>query len=324
MPESFVRSQPVRRVLSYFTFFMAASGVLGLQGGCGEPLEAPAEAAMAPQAAASTQALAAACDLSGEWGMRLQIPVQWSGSLGIRSGRGTMIHHVRLQRRHNGQRVEDRLQVCGVQLPDYTTTALAKNERFGVRFPASLFAREDLPTFPMNYTIDEAVPGASFQTDYLAIQMGVEMERPIDAPWPKLYTGLQPILDADHDGYPGVAVEFDQGPGYSNPPINWSGSIRADKIFTAFRNVARLSGTYASCDRIVGAGEVPQIERVFALNAHALGCLKLGGGECTPKETLLLDRFQPIYRVTGPSVLHMQRLPGRLSCEAVRALDFDQ
>jgi hypothetical protein len=259
------------------------------------------------------------CSFDGAWALKFTIPVQWSGNMGVRAGSGNIVQYLRSQRHTEGQSVIDALQVCGSHVPDYRTNILAGNELFGVRFDEAQFDRNTQVHGTLISHLSDFSPQATYSTDWTAIQLGVSLADPIVDAWPHSYRDLKEIIDADGDDNPGLTVSFSDAPGYSNPPTLFSRQKRARFIFTAVRNVARSSGQAVSCDRFEGTAEVPYIEGVFAVNAHALGCIKEDGSKCTVAETSLLDKYEPSYAPAGQATVVMQRMPEGATCADARA-----
>ena len=304
---------------------------LAALGGCGDALQGalsetaletarPATAinGMAQQAHQALQA-PADCNFGGTWALKFTIPVQWSGNMGVRAGSGNIVQYLRSARHTQGQDMVDALQVCGSHVPDYRTNILAGNELFGVRFDEALFDRNTEVHGALITHLSDLSPQATYHTDWTAIQLGVSLANPITDAWPHSYRDLKEVIDADGDNNPGLTVSFSDAPGYSNPPTLFSRQKRARFIFTAVRNVARSQGQALSCDRFEGTAEIPFIDGMFAVNAHALGCIKEDGSKCSVAETSLLDKYEPSYAPAGQATVIMQRMPEGATCADARA-----
>ena len=324
------RSVPFAQVI----FCLAALGGCGdaLQGHSSESaaaqalqeFEADGTVQQVPQTAQTTQTSQAlqpptVCNFDGTWALKFTIPVQWSGNMGLRAGSGNIVQYLRSTRHTEGQDVVDALQVCGSHVPDYRTNLLAGDELFGVRFDEALFDRNTQVHGTLITHLSDFSPQATYHTDWTAIQLGVSLADPIVDAWPHSYRDLKEIIDADGDSNPGLTVSFSDAPGYSNPPTLFSRKKRARSIFTAVRNVARSDGQALSCDRFEGTAEIPHIEGVFAVNAHALGCIKEDGSKCSVAETSLLDKYEPSYAPAGQATVAMQRMPEGATCADARA-----
>jgi hypothetical protein len=305
------RSGPMAHVL----FCLAALG------GCGDALQgASSETALETDGTAQQSLLAPTdCNFDGTWALKFTIPVQWSGNMGVRAGSGNIVQYLRSARHTQGQDLVDALQVCGSHVPDYRTNILAGNELFGVRFDEALFDRNTQVHGALITHLSDFSPQATYHTDWTAIQLGVSLANPITDAWPHSYRDLKEVIDADGDNNPGLTVSFSDAPGYSNPPTLFSRQKRARFIFTAVRNVARSHGQAFGCDRFEGTAEIPFINGMFAVNAHALGCIKEDGSKCSVAETSLLDKYEPSYAPAGQATVIMQRMPEGATCADARA-----
>ncbi len=312
------RPQPCIRPLSRLWPALSAAGLLATllacQGGA-----APAQPLPAAPLHSALQA-DGRCDFSGTWAIRFIIPVKWSGNMGVRPGQGNIVQHLKSSRQADGHSLTDALQLCGSEVPDYETTAIAGSEHFGVRFPDSLFDNNNLPGATLRATISAPMPGGSYETELIAIQLGVALDDPRQDIWPHTFRDLHKVVDADNDGNPGITVNFAHTQGYALPPTNFSRTARARQIFSAVRNVASSAGNIVSCDRFEGEAYIPHINGAFAINAHALGCIKENGSHCSGSETALLDRYEPTYAANGVATVVMQRVDAAATCASIRAM----
>lgn len=285
---------------------------------------APLFACSAPtdDAVASDNQALTECDAAGTWAIKVETPVSWPATFVLQAGSGTVTNWIKSTRTQDGTTVTDSAQLCGVSIPDYQATAMFGAEKYGVRFPDAMF--DLLPTFSLAGSLSSREVGATFSSPGSAALVGATMANPTTDPWPSSGAALGP-QDPDNDGKPGVTANAASDAGQSNPPVNPGRTARADKIYTAFRQViGQTSGTVESCSRVVGKGQVAVINNKPAIDSHVLGCRRVDGAECSSSEFKLLDSAAPVYKPTGDSVVTMVKLAPNAdtSCAAVRALDF--
>jgi hypothetical protein len=285
-------------------------------------------AACATQASSTASSVSAeetaACDSSGTWALKITTPVKWPASFVLQAGTGTVTNWVKSKRVQTGASIMDTAQVCGVQIPDYQATSTFGSEKYGVRFPASLFDSPGLPTFNFTATLTANDGGApTFTTGPIGALVGATMANPATDPWPS-NGALLTQLDSDGDGKPGVSGDAAQDPGMSLPPVNAARSARANRVYTVFRQVLTATGPVTSCDRIVGKATTAVINNKTAIDSHVLGCRRSdNGADCSSSEYKLLDGAAPIYTATGDSAITMVRIPDSATCTDVRALSYD-
>ena len=263
------------------------------------------------------------CDGNGTWAIKVSTPVKWNASFVLQAGTGTVTNWLRTARVQNGLEVTDTAEICGVQTPDYQAAALFGSEKYGIRFPDATFGT--LPKFELKGTLSSKEIGATFTAPPSAALVGATLASPISDPWPA--AASLTAVDVDGDGKPGLSADAATEVGMSNPPVNPTRTVRADRVYATFRQVLDAStGTVSSCSRVDGTAKISVIAGKAAIDSHVLGCRHAGdGAECTPAEHRLLDTAAPVYVPTGDAVITMIKLPaGRTAptCADVRALDY--
>jgi hypothetical protein len=157
----------------------------------------------------------------------------------------------------------------------------------------------------------------------VAAIVGATMTNPATDAWPS-NGALLTLLDSDGDTKPGVTGNAATGSGYSLPPVNATRSVRADRVYTAFRQVLTATGPVTSCDRLVGKATTTVINNKPAIDSHVLGCRHSGdGNDCTSSEYKLLDGAAPVYAQTGDMTITMVRVADATTCADIRAMSFD-
>jgi hypothetical protein len=270
------------------------------------------------------------CNYAGVWASKLTINVNWTPqgltSIILASGTGQIKQWIRGTRVQTGMSVSDSTVVCGVDLPDFQSTALAASETYGVVFPTSLFDGHFLPTFTVSGTISGSEAGATYTTTPTAAQLGVSLSAPATDPWPS--TIANPI-DMDMDGNPGVTVEVASGVTsaggvYSGVPVGIPAfgqpTVRADKLYVAIRQVTAVTGTVMDCNHISGTVTIPTISGKAGIDSHVIGCELAAGGPCSTTQSSFVDNTQPVFTPTGSATFQAVRVAPGTSCANVRAM----
>jgi hypothetical protein len=269
----------------------------------------------------STQALTA-CDASGTWALKIAQPVKWPATFVLQAGSGTITNFARSSRVQTGTDIKDTARICGINIPSYQATASFGSEKYGVAFPDAAYDAAAMPTLNFGATVSSAEIGATFTSGAVAALIGATMPNAASDPWPSNLTALVPV-DSDGDGKPGISGDALQGPGLFNPPVNAFRTARANRVYTAFRQVMTATGTVKSCSRIEGTGTIAVINNKPAIDQHVLGCRKVDGNECGASEYKLLDGAAPTYTPDGTAVITMVKVPDATTCTDIRAMSFD-
>ncbi len=268
-----------------------------------------------------------ACDFNGTWGSRLTIDVTWApqGFTGIilASGSGQIKQWIKGVRVQTGTSTSDATVVCGIDLPDFQSTALIGSETYGVRFPSTLFDDGYLPTFTVSASLSALKPGATYSTTTSAALLGLTMANPTTDPWPSTITTQ---VDMDRDNEPGVTIDTAQGSPYSDVPTGipapFQPIIRANRLYVAIRQVTIVTGRVTDCDHMSGTVSIPQIQSKYAIDSHVMGCHLVDGGDCTTgsgSQAAFVDNTQPVFTPSGTTDFHSVRLATGATCADVRS-----
>jgi hypothetical protein len=266
------------------------------------------------------------CDFNGTWGTRVSIDVGWmpQGVTGIilASGSGTIRQWLQSTRVQNGSSITETSFVCGIELPDFQGTTIAGGEVYGIHFPDSLFDSGYLPSFTIDGTVGGLTPGSKYSSAPSAVLLGLTLSNPVSAPWPATITSQ---VDMDQDGNPGVTANAVPGGSYSNPPVDFFKTQRADKLYVAIRQVSQISATVTDCDHITGTVSIPVLTdpssgtSKAAIDSHVLGCEIAGTmASCTSTQASFVDNTQPVFTPSGPTTYASLRLPSGSTCATVR------
>jgi len=270
------------------------------------------------------------CNFNGMWATKLSIPVNWVPqglmSVILQPGSGTINQWIMQSRTQSGTTLTDSTVVCGIDLPDFTGTAVAGAETYGVRFPDSLFDDSYLPTFTISGTLSAATTNAHYSTAAAAALLGIDLASPTTAPWPSAIDALAESVDSDHDSNPGVTSFAAQGASYSDIPTDITKSARATAVYVVIRQVTQVSGTVVDCDHMSGSVTIPQLtdsngDSKYAIDSHVIGCeLEGDGGTCNALQWSFIDGTQPVFSPTGASTFASVRMPANTTCSQVRSM----
>lgn len=261
------------------------------------------------------------CDSTGTWAIKVETPVQWAGSFVVQPGTGTITNWLKSTRSQEGTTITDQATLCGVTTPDYLSAAAFGGEKYGVQFPEALFESGQLPSITIKGELPSNEIGSEFTAEPAAAIIGATMANPVTDPWPANSALLTPV-DVDGDSKLGVSVDTNKSAGYKNPPLDAFLSARANRVYTAFRQVITTKGVIKTCDRVEGSGTVAVIANKPAIDQRVLGCRRENGTDCSASEYKLLDSAAPVYKPTGDAVVTMVRIAPETTCADIRATDF--
>jgi hypothetical protein len=272
------------------------------------------------------------CDFNGTWASRLTINVTWApqglNSIILAPGSGKIRQWIRGDRVVHGTSAADATVVCGIELPDFQSTALAATETYGVVFPGTLFDGNYLPTFTASGTLSGQTPGSTYKTTPSAALLGITLTNPTTDAWPMTVTTSS---DMDKDGKPGVTANVAtgasaQGTAYSGVPVGipapFTPTVRASRLYVAIRQVTVASGTATDCTHIRGTVTIPTIaaNSKVGIDSHVIGCELAAGGDCSATQANFVDNTQPVFTPTGTGTLESMRVPTGSSCASVRQM----
>lgn len=293
--------------------------------GCGTDDAAQAAITPAQVEVHSRQSVGGACDFTGTWAVKFDIPVTWSFNMGISGGSGVIEQWALVTRRmaEDGQAITEEVRPCGSSIPTYRSLAIYGGESYGVSFPDSLFDSGTLPTLMGETHLTGRAPGSSYLTAPLPITLGVNLPNAATMPWPKRTADLTPfVTDSDADGQPGVTAFAREDGDLVLPPVNTSKTHRAHRFHIALRNIIGARGHIVSCDRFEGDAVVPKISGRPAIHSTILGCELTDSSLCSRGQATLANTFQPVYQLADGSRSVMVRVADSTHCAEVRALPF--
>lgn len=266
------------------------------------------------------------CPLEGSWATFVHVPVTWpQAPFVLLGGEGELRQWTLSTRTYLGDgRYRDEVLPCGISLPDLQGELFAGYEKFGIRFPDSLFDDGEIPPAEFTMDVEERPDGsAGFETSTFAMLLGHRMQDPTTALWP---AAASSIVSEDHDldGNPGITVLALTGGGYGYPPVQLPFTsiefARAERIYLATRTVTELSGTVENCDHMSGSVQVLSIGGTAAINSRLIGCRRSDGVECTEDEAAFVDANRPQFTPSGLGEMDSMRMTDGATCARVRAL----
>jgi hypothetical protein len=253
-----------------------------------------------------------ACDLAGSFALKLTFASTWPSTLLVSSGSGTFVFRARLDLSDNGASGSDTtlsgsIVPCGQAVPDFRSSPLI-NERYGLIYPASLFAGNAVSLLPAEINVSRPYPGADLTLARTGLLYGVTLPDPIEGAWPSA-SALQ-SADTDADGNRGLTAMYKDTAGYTYPPANNFGTVRIDRGYVASRLVFELTGALTSCR--LSQGTVA----ARGLDFHTLGCRTTGGRLCSDSESDHLDTNAPRFALST-GTFTMVKVAGGASCADV-------
>ncbi len=297
--------------------------------------DAGPDGTVGPDAAPDAADAGTTCDFNGTWGTEITLAVAWPGTVMLAPGSGVIRQWVLSTRVQDaGNAITDTANVCGVELPDFKGSGFAGGETYGMTFPTGIFDSADgganLPSFTMSGTMSGSTIGSTYTSTETAVLIGLTLNSATTATWPTAANISQ--VDQDHDTKPGVTASAKQGSPYSDPPLDFLKTNRADNLYLAIRQVTSASASATSCDTVAGTVTVPQLGGAYAVDSHIIGC-HVGSGpnagsDCTTgfgAQSAFVDGARPVFTppsdagTSFPSTFTSKRLATGATCATVRS-----
>jgi hypothetical protein len=288
-----------------------SAGVGGSDGGFAPPPDGPFNPAL--------------CDFSGTWASYVSIDVDWPGTVVLSAGEGklqqwNLTHELQAP---FSTTVAAHTRPCGIFLPDLQTTIFVLFEKFGIRFPNSLFDMGKIPETDFTFTADITKSPVTFTTNPFAIVIGASLADATTAAWPTV--SAMTLRDDDNDGNPGITVTPVTGNGYYLPPANLITGDSAKLVYIATRTVSSLSGRIVDCNHIEADVTIQTVNGKPGIDSTVVGCLRTGNasqgvqpGPCAPDEAAFIDGARPQFTPKGPGKMTIVRVAESATCADVR------
>jgi hypothetical protein len=240
----------------------------------------------------------------------LSIPATWPATTLLSAGSGDFTFWGQLEVAQTGTNLTGTFTPCGEVVPDFRASPFI-NERYGVTFPNALFDRTPmLPGLPAQGTLSDVAPGARFTLARTAFLIGASLSDPVAGAWPS--ASSLSAVDADADGRLALSIPYKTGTGYTLPPANNLGTVRAETSYLATRIVFSLDGVLSSCTQSSGSVLAQDID------CHTLGCRVAGDlRDCNATEATHLDQNTPNFAPVA-GTYQLVRLTNT-GCTSVRA-----
>jgi hypothetical protein len=256
----------------------------------------------------------------------VSIDVNWPGTVVLLPGEG------KLQQWNLTREVQAPLSTtvaahtrpCGIFLPDLQTTIFGLFQKFGIRFPATLFDMGRIPETDFTFTADITKTPITFTTNPFAIVIGASLSDATTAAWPSV--SAMTLRDDDNDGNPGITVTPVNGNGYSLPPANLITGDSAKLVYIATRTVTALSGRIVNCNHLEADVTIQTVNGNPGIDSTVVGCLRTGNssqgvqpGPCAPDEAAFIDGARPQFTPKAPGKMTIVRVTESTTCADVRA-----
>lgn len=268
------------------------------------------------------------CDIAGTYALQVDYDVNWRGtSLAgliplLRPGEGRVRIWAAMEVRENGRRA--RGHGCGVELPDFAAgNPAAGREVYGAYIPEATWDVPVMPRMDMTLTAECLNAGCSVSSTPLVATLGARVGP--NNPWPGPNGSLDSLdmVDHDQDGLPGLTlytytanIRTRSGGTYAQPPLSWTLTPRATRLFMALQVEFQLAGKLSSCDEMGGGLTRGRVEnRIESCYARASS----GGPEtpCTDDQARFGDQNLPEWSVRA-AAFRARRVQAGATCEAVR------
>jgi hypothetical protein len=221
------------------------------------------------------------CDLSGYWGMRedasLTVPQQAAGDVVIIARSTTRATVWELKHyRYDGSKIVVETQQCGTDVPPEVYSPLYE-EVYSSGIPHANYDKIGLrPAADMALPSSDAQPGSTFNTPKTAAVFGIQMDDPLNDPWPVSFKDVPDSAWVDSDGDGELGITFwpesttkstgrSDGETYDYLPVKLQSNstlvdARTGCVSVAVRNINSLQGRIESCGRITGRVVTDKIE----------------------------------------------------------------
>ncbi len=254
------------------------------------------------------------CDLTGTYALKLTVPTTWPSSGQLSGGSGTFEFRLRLSATHLDNQATIQLRECAHKVP--VIHAQLANEDHLLTYPDSLFDSEKLPSTSATMTLGDSTPMSSLSLAPVAMELGVDLNDPLNDAWPSTAAALPSSsrVDVEGDGNPSVTAVYSNSGRYMYPRTSTSlFPQRAQQVYIAVRWVFSISGMLTGCDG--SAGNVT----LSKLDSRIVGCRHADGSLCSANEANHLDTNLPRFQF-GTASYVLSRVAVDASCSAVRAV----
>ncbi|MDB4972023.1 MAG: hypothetical protein JWN48_364, partial [Myxococcaceae bacterium] len=164
--------------------------------------------------------------------------------------------------------------------------------------------------------LGDGTPNSSLSLPAVAMEMGVNLNDPLNDAWPSTAATFPAAIrvDAEGDGNPAVTAIYANSGGYVYAPTSSTvGTQRAQQAHIGVRRVFSMNGMLTGCDGSAGAVVLAK------LDTRTLGCRHADGSLCSASEASHLDSNAPKYQF-GAGTYVLSRVAEDAACPAVRAV----
>jgi hypothetical protein len=269
------------------------------------------------------------CDLTGTFAVLVDYDVNWRGTTlaGVipllRAGRGTVRVWSLHEMRDGG--TSSRLNGCGTIWPEFASgSPRVGTELYSAYIPSSTWERGPMPKWDLTWQPTCLSSGCAIMSSSLITTIGARLTG--NSLWPGPDGSLSNLLVADHDsdGAPGVTVvprgapeRSAMGTPYIEPPLSWTSSSRATRLYMALQIAFQLDGELESCDAMSGVVNQGRVEnRIIGCQARSTS--SQAENTCSPEQARFADENLPEWTVNAAR-WRARRISTGASCAEVRA-----
>ena len=267
------------------------------------------------------------CEMNGTWALRVQLEVEWDGSLAMEGGSGVITQYARVERHQDadGYNLTEVIQPCGVVVPPLRRTGIRERHLFAFNTATFDAAQENIQATRINSNYLEGfVPNGAFHSDFAALQLGVALDNPVSDLWPRgqnwrniLPRAVQVDSAAKQRGMPSCALKKN---GFVRPLLAmFPGGGRLKQAYFAVRNVERITAQHLGCDRAEGTAEVRMMDDgSHAMDLALVDCTKDNGEDCSDADINNFNHYLPQMRpVAGRSSVVLVRAEPGVTCQEI-------
>jgi hypothetical protein len=255
------------------------------------------------------------CTTEGTYGILFEVGIKWASTPVLvcpaEGCTGTQQLKLLSTRTVDGTgKVTDNARICSVTIPSFQTIVGVVK----VEFPPAAWDSKPVTT-TLTSTLVGMGAGATFSSEDNGIVVGAQLANPVTDTWPA-FAAITSV-DADGDSKPGVTA-VSPNPG---APTG-IGTNNADKLYIAFRTVAKVTGKNDTCDKSTGTITLKSVEQGIVGCHYPAGGLVPQEGECNDSQKTFLNDGAPKWQVGTGSKLVMLRMPSGATCADVRNAQF--
>lgn len=267
--------------------------------------------------------------LDGTWALHIELPVRWAGIAPVlQAGEGTIVQYARVDRTWSGGGYDDRIRVCGIELPE----TLLGEKRLKLEFDPRVFDDDqspDAPEFVQVRSHFEGNPGlgSTIASDVAAFMLGGTIDDPATAPW-------MGGVNAQVPRGPGLRAKFRNDEDYKRPPAGITRSHEIVDVRIITRNVESIRTVVNNVNHLQGPVTVQVLHGILAMNSWTVSARQTARTNLDPRDNeihpvtdlivTMFNNWRPVYslRADAEAVATMVRIDPSAACADIRSLDY--